>query len=442
MPRPRGIAQAASEPGARPKAKPRPMSWSTNSYHTKSSSPVASAALNASTAGSARPSFIPDSRLSEWRTSRGTRGLVTTLEESTGSVGDSSAPSRNDSVHDRSVSAWATSATSAPVIGIAERELAHRQPPRLLQHLGLDLEPVAEQDHDQRDRGELLDEPGLGVELEHAEAALAEHEPATTKTAVIDRKLRCATPEARAPTISSAPKTSAAASKSVTARAAYAGGPDATTRLQCRSGWTGPVPPRHRRSKATSAADLAIVGGGFTGLWAAVLAKRERPDREIVLLEAETAGWGASGRNGGFVDASLTHGLENGAGRFPRELDALEARAAPTCAELKADLAALDIDAAWESPACCRSRRSRTSSPTSTRRSRCCGATAGPPRRSTARRCAPWSRRRPTSARVLQHTGVGLVDPGALALGLRRAAVALGVRVFERTPVVRASAPS
>ena len=72
-------------------------------------------------------------------------------------------------------------------------------------------------------------------------------------------------------------------------------------------------------------ADLAIVGGGFTGLWAAVQAKQERPQREVVLLEAETAGWGASGRNGGFVDASLTHGLLNGAARFPRELDALEA---------------------------------------------------------------------------------------------------------------------
>lgn len=68
-------------------------------------------------------------------------------------------------------------------------------------------------------------------------------------------------------------------------------------------------------------ADLAIVGGGFTGLWAAVQAKQERPQREVVLLEAEAAGWGASGRNGGFVDASLTHGP---------------------------DLARYAIDAAWE----------------------------------------------------------------------------------------------
>jgi hypothetical protein len=50
---------------------------------------------------------------------RGTRGLLTTLEESTGSVGDSSAPTRKASVHDRSVSAYVVTATMAQVIGIA-----------------------------------------------------------------------------------------------------------------------------------------------------------------------------------------------------------------------------------------------------------------------------------------------------------------------------------
>jgi glycine/D-amino acid oxidase-like deaminating enzyme len=95
-------------------------------------------------------------------------------------------------------------------------------------------------------------------------------------------------------------------------------------------------------------ADLAIVGGGFTGLWAAVQAKHERPEREVVLLESEAAGWGASGRNGGFLDASLTHGLANGAARFPRELDALEALGRENIAGMKADLARHAIDAAWE----------------------------------------------------------------------------------------------
>ena len=55
-------------------------------------------------------------------------------------------------------------------------QLARRQPPLALEHLGLDLDAVAEQDHDQRDGGELDDEARLGFELEHLEAAVAQHE--------------------------------------------------------------------------------------------------------------------------------------------------------------------------------------------------------------------------------------------------------------------------
>ena len=57
-------------------------SWTTKRHQTKSLSLGESAVVNASTAGSASPSFIPDSSLSECRTTRGTRGLVTTEEDS------------------------------------------------------------------------------------------------------------------------------------------------------------------------------------------------------------------------------------------------------------------------------------------------------------------------------------------------------------------------
>ncbi len=48
-------------------------------------------------------------------------------------------------------------------------------------------------------------------------------------------------------------------------------------------------------------ADIAIVGAGFTGLWSAYYLKRAQPSLRIVVLEREVAGFGASGRNGGWV---------------------------------------------------------------------------------------------------------------------------------------------
>src|SRR3954454_19247921 len=71
-------------------------------------------------------------------------------------------------------------------------------------------------------------------------------------------------------------------------------------------------------------ADLCVVGGGFSGLWTAVLAKERDPSRDVVLLEAARIGWAASGRNGGFCAASLTHGHANGVERWPNEIDALD----------------------------------------------------------------------------------------------------------------------
>lgn len=63
-------------------------------------------------------------------------------------------------------------------------------------------------------------------------------------------------------------------------------------------------------------ADLVIIGGGFSGLWAAVEAKAREPARDVVLLEMEQIAFGATGRNGGFLEPSLTHGLENGLARY------------------------------------------------------------------------------------------------------------------------------
>ena len=70
-------------------------------------------------------------------------------------------------------------------------------------------------------------------------------------------------------------------------------------------------------------ADLVVIGAGFTGLWAALLAKQADPARDVVVLEAGETGIGASGRNGGFVASSLTHSFQNGLNRWPKELKKL-----------------------------------------------------------------------------------------------------------------------
>lgn len=56
--------------------------------------------------------------------------------------------------------------------------------------------------------------------------------------------------------------------------------------------------------------DVCIVGAGYTGLWTAYHLKRARPDLTVVVLEARFAGYGASGRNGGWLTNSVTGGRE------------------------------------------------------------------------------------------------------------------------------------
>lgn len=83
--------------------------------------------------------------------------------------------------------------------------------------------------------------------------------------------------------------------------------------------------PRAREALHSSErADVAIVGGGFTGLWAALLARERDPEARVVLLEGGTVGSGASGRNGGFMAASLTHGVAHGAATWPEEMSQLQ----------------------------------------------------------------------------------------------------------------------
>lgn len=105
---------------------------------------------------------------------------------------------------------------------------------------------------------------------------------------------------------------------------------------------------QHPQLAASTTADLVVVGGGYCGLWTAVLAKRRDPGRRVVLLEAETVGWAASGRNGGFVEASLTHGEANGRARWPDEHDTLHRLGVENLDALERDVHDLGLDVQLE----------------------------------------------------------------------------------------------
>jgi glycine/D-amino acid oxidase-like deaminating enzyme len=108
--------------------------------------------------------------------------------------------------------------------------------------------------------------------------------------------------------------------------------------------------PEHAQLVGAHEADLTIVGGGYLGLWTAVLAKRRNPGLRVVLLEAERIGWAASGRNGGFCEASITHGEENGRARWPEEYDDLERFGSENLDAFEADVHELGLDCQWERP--------------------------------------------------------------------------------------------
>ena len=182
--------------------------------------------------------------------------------------------------------------------------------------------------------------------------------------------------------------------------------------------------------------DLAIVGGGFMGLWAAIEAKERDPGRDVVVLEGGRVGWAASGRNGGFLSYSLTHSLENGVRRFPDEIDELERQGMETYRGLVDAVERYGIDAELQpSPMLLLARRRHEAEwfPEAVRRSSRFGYLV----EVLDRAATQGVLRSPVYIGGLRIGGEGhaLVHPAKLAWGLRDAAVGLGVQIHERSPV-------
>jgi glycine/D-amino acid oxidase-like deaminating enzyme len=186
----------------------------------------------------------------------------------------------------------------------------------------------------------------------------------------------------------------------------------------------------------TITADLAIIGAGFTGLWTALLAKEADASRDVVLLEAEETAIGASGRNGGFIAASLTHGFENGLSHWPNELAALTAMGQANLEAVDSTVKQLGID--------CDFLRSGellvATEPYQVDELR-----RRPEQAAVYGEQLVWLDQNQTQSLVdsplflgglLNQPGVAMANPAQLAWGLRSACMNLGVSFYEHTPVL------
>ena len=81
----------------------------------------------------------------------------------------------------------------------------------------------------------------------------------------------------------------------------------------------GPYTESPPAGRADPQADVAIVGGGFTGLWAAFYLKQADPALRVVPLEQQVIGYGARARNGGFAITLFGLTMEITKLRFGRE---------------------------------------------------------------------------------------------------------------------------
>jgi glycine/D-amino acid oxidase-like deaminating enzyme len=191
-------------------------------------------------------------------------------------------------------------------------------------------------------------------------------------------------------------------------------------------------------------ADLAVVGGGYSGLWTALQAKQSDPSRDVVLLESGVCGDAASGRNGGFCSASLTHGTANGAERFPGELATLERLGRENLAGIETTINEYGIDCAWERTGELAVATQPWQVDGLTEAADLAAAHGGKADVLDADAVRAEVNSPTYLGGVWLRDGTALVDPARLAWGLRRVCLDLGVRIFEGSAVtgLRADGPA
>jgi len=185
-------------------------------------------------------------------------------------------------------------------------------------------------------------------------------------------------------------------------------------------------------------ADVAIVGGGYTGLWTSLFLKELEPRRKVVVLEQELVGYGGSGRNAGIVGETIDHSHELAIAHFGLD----EARRLARLGRENLDametfLRERGIDAGFE-------RRGqlivalRPEHLAALDQGREAAESVGSPGwRILSRDETRSELASPLYEGALLAPRNGVVDPVRLTEGLRFVAVQAGVRIHERTRVTR-----
>jgi glycine/D-amino acid oxidase-like deaminating enzyme len=203
--------------------------------------------------------------------------------------------------------------------------------------------------------------------------------------------------------------------------------------------WLAQRQPREARAlEGRAEADVAIVGAGLTGLWTALFLKELDPRAEVVVLERETAAYGASGRNAGMLSETVDHGhglaIQHFGEAEARRLAALGER---NVEEMVAWLRARGIECDYEPTG----RLVAALTERQIEEGRQAVATAG----RLGLEGHEWLDRDRFRARLnsplylggVQVRGGGILDPVKLVDGLQREAERVGVRVHERSGVER-----
>lgn len=177
-------------------------------------------------------------------------------------------------------------------------------------------------------------------------------------------------------------------------------------------------------------ADTVVVGGGYAGLWTAIKLKGEHPDQRIVLVEARRIGWAASGRNGGFCEASITHGESNAETRWPEDTEQLRRMGLENLDAMEHFITENNLDVEWE----------RTGQIAVANEPHQVDWLGEDPNPDVVTLSAEETRQRITSNTFLgadlDERGCALVHPMKLATELARHAQSIGVEIFEETRVL------